>query len=122
MDGHYIDLDRDEGDGDLTLTLSLLLRPVTIRGGARSFPLLVLRTGTEVFVNELGDGLAELAISHPDPRRRRLEAQRIYRVLAERTRWQLRWTADDTPEIIGIRPARPRDTRPPTRGLARQAR
>ena len=108
MDGQYIGIDATDHVIDLTGTLIRLLRPAAAHRGGRSFPLLVLPGGTEVFVNELGDGLAELAISHPDPTRQRLGAQRIFDTLFERTPWALRWTADDTPGVIVARPGTPR--------------
>lgn len=111
MDGHYIEIGGADDVVDLADTLIRLLHPTAVRGGGRSFPLLTLHGGTEVFVDELGEGLAELAISHPGstPTRRRAGAQRVYDVLAERTRWALRWTADDAPGVIVVRPARPGD-------------
>jgi hypothetical protein len=111
VDGHYIEIGGSDNVVDLADTLTQLLHPTAVRGGGRSFPLLALPGGTEVFVDELGDGLAVLAISHPGstPTRRRAGAQRVYDVLAERTLWALRWTADEAPGAIVVRPALPRD-------------
>lgn len=116
MNGHYIEISGADDVVDLADTLIQMLHPRAVSGGERSFPLLALRDGTEVFVDELGDGLAELAVSHPGPTstRQRAGAKRVYDLLAERTRWALQWTADDAPAVIADRPARRREGSPPS--------
>ena len=97
MDGDYIELDAADRGVDVVAVLAGLLNPTSVSHGEASFPVFTLDTRTELFVDDLGEGRARLAVADldDDVAFRRLAARQVYIALARHTRWRLRWTTDE---------------------------
>jgi hypothetical protein len=107
LNGHYIEIRQTDRGADLPTAVIALLEPESVVGGWVSLRMLTLAGGTTVYLDEPEDDQALLAIGHRSPNAagRRVAAGRVYDRLLPRQDWTLRWTSDDVPGVIALRPA-----------------
>jgi hypothetical protein len=104
MDGDYIELDAADRGVDVVAVLAGLLNPIAISDGETAFPVFTVDARTELFVDDLGEGRACLAIANldGDDGFRWMAARQVYTVLARHTRWSLRWSTDGRAQASGV--------------------